>query len=73
MFCFVRFVVVQSAGQENSNEEGNSQSRWHGTGAHDSSYSDSDEEEETKGIITGTFCGYCLLAWEGVATMLSYW
>lgn len=50
--CF-RFVVVQSAGQESSQEDENSQDRWRGTEGHDSSYSDSDEEEETKGIVTG--------------------
>lgn len=45
-----RFLVVQSAGKENSDEEECSQ---HGSGGHEDSFSDSDEEEENKGIITG--------------------
>ncbi|KAL9980928.1 hypothetical protein ACROYT_G009570 [Oculina patagonica] len=43
-----RFVVVQSAGRENSGEE-----TLHGSERHDSSCSDSEEEEETQGIVTG--------------------
>ena len=45
-----RFLVVQSAGKENSDEEECSQ---HGSGGREDSFSDSDEEEENKGIITG--------------------
>lgn len=40
--------MVQSAGRENSGEE-----TLHGNERHDSSCSDSEEEEETQGIVTG--------------------
>lgn len=53
--CYFRFVVVQSAGRENSGEEGYShdESTLHGSDGHNSSCSDSEEEEETQGIVTG--------------------
>ena len=47
--------MVQSADLENSKEEKNPQNRWQNKEAHDSSYSDSDEEEETRGIVTGIY------------------
>ena len=50
----LRFLVVQSAGQEKRKGEGSLHNKWHGTSAHDSSHSDSDsdeEEEETEDEI----------------------
>ena len=46
---YFRFVVVQSAGEYSHDE-----STRNGDDGHDGSYSDSDEEEETQGIVTGT-------------------
>jgi len=52
---FFRFVVVQSAGREKNSGEKHSpdESTVHEEGGHDGSFSDSDEEEETQGIVTG--------------------
>lgn len=54
LVVYFRFVVVQSAGKENSGEKHlHDDSTVHENGGHDSSFSDSDEEEETQGIVTG--------------------
>ena len=55
---FFRFFVVQSAGKENSREEHlHDESTLHQDDGHDhSSFSDSEEEEETQGIVTGIHC-----------------
>ena len=46
--------MVQSAGRENSGKEySHDESTLHGDDGQDSSFSDSDEEEETQGIVTG--------------------
>ncbi|XP_068750640.1 phosphatase and actin regulator 1-like isoform X1 [Montipora capricornis] len=50
---FSRFVVVQTAGQESGKKESDISRKWQVAEPHDSSYSDSDEEEETQGIVTG--------------------
>ncbi|XP_073257810.1 phosphatase and actin regulator 1-like [Porites lutea] len=50
-----RFVVVQSVGKDGNRHEGQEEeTRWPGSVTHDSSsYSSSDEEEETHGVVTG--------------------
>ncbi|XP_029212511.1 phosphatase and actin regulator 2-like [Acropora millepora] len=48
-----RFVIVQSAGQENGKIQRNLSSSWGESQHHDSDNSDSDEEEEEEGIVTG--------------------
>ena len=51
---FFRFFVVQSASKENSREEHSpAESMLQKDDGPDSSFSDSDEEEETQGIVTG--------------------
>lgn len=51
---FFRFFVVQSAGKETSREEHlDDKSILHEDDGHDSNISDSDEEEEAQGIVTG--------------------
>ena len=52
---FFRFVIVQSAGQENGKIQRNLSSSWGESQHHDSDNSDSDEEEEEEGIVTGLF------------------
>lgn len=52
---FFRYFVVQGAGKENSRQAHlHDESTQHEDDGHDhSSFSDSDEEEETQGIVTG--------------------
>ena len=48
-------MVVQSVGKDGNRHEGQEkETRWPGSVTHDSSsYSSSDEEEETHGVVTG--------------------
>lgn len=50
-----RFLVVQSVGRETSDEEecSHNESSQHGSLESDGSFSDSEEEEENQGIVTG--------------------
>lgn len=50
-----RFVVVQSVGKKTSGEEecSDNESLQHASSGSEGSFSDSEEEEENRGIVTG--------------------
>ena len=63
-----RFVVVQSVGKKTSGEEecSDNESFQHASSGSEGSFSDSEEEEENRGIVTGIefdcFWTHCLFS-----------